>query len=157
MYKRQGQVARQKLAETILAKEIAELERLKAEQSEKFKQQFLANMSHEIRTPMNSVIGLTNLLVKTQLDDQQKKYLNVIKKSSENLLVIINDILDLSKIEAGKMVFEKTPFFVAESPVSYTHLRAHETVLDLVCRLLLEKQSTMKCHKSHIHYIILHA
>ena len=112
---RQGQVARQKLAETILAKEIAELERLKAEQSEKFKQQFLANMSHEIRTPMNSVIGLTNLLVKTQLDDQQKKYLNVIKKSSENLLVIINDILDLSKIEAGKMVFEKTPFFVAES------------------------------------------
>lgn len=112
---RQGQVARERLAQTIMEKELAELDRQKAEQSEKFKQQFLANMSHEIRTPMNSVIGLTNLLVKSQLDEQQRKYLNVIKKSSENLLVIINDILDLSKIEAGKMVFEEIPFLIAES------------------------------------------
>ena len=107
---RQGQVAKEQLDITIRQKDLAELEKLKAEQSEKFKQQFLANMSHEIRTPMNSVIGLTNLLMKSKMDQQQEKYLNVIKKSSENLLVIINDILDLSKIEAGKMDFEKIAF-----------------------------------------------
>ncbi|HNP48690.1 MAG TPA: response regulator [Bacteroidia bacterium] len=118
---RQGQVARERLAQTIMEKEVAELDRQKAEQSEKFKQQFLANMSHEIRTPMNSIIGLTNLLVKTNLDQQQAKYLNVIKKSSENLLVIINDILDLSKIEAGKMVFEQTPFLVADALETVYH------------------------------------
>ncbi len=105
---RLGQEAQEKLLSTIKEKE-------KAEQSEKFKQQFLANMSHEIRTPMNSIVGLTSLLHKTELDDHQKKYLNVIKKSSENLLVIINDILDLSKIEAGKMDFEKISFSLAES------------------------------------------
>jgi len=111
---RAGQSASEKLEQTILDKE-------RAVQSEKFKQQFLANMSHEIRTPMNSVIGLTNLLIKTPLDEQQKKYLTVIKKSSENLLVIINDILDLSKIEAGKMVFEKIPFSLAESMDTVYH------------------------------------
>ena len=107
---RKGLEAAEKLGVTILEKDQAVLDKGRAEQSEKFKQQFLANMSHEIRTPMNSVIGLTNLLIKTKLDVQQQKYLNVIKKSSENLLVIINDILDLSKIEVGKMDFEKIPF-----------------------------------------------
>ncbi len=66
----------------------------------------LSNVSHEIRTPMNVVIGMTNLLLKTSMNDQQAKYINAIKHSSENLLVIINDILDLSKIEAGKIDFE---------------------------------------------------
>ena len=107
---RLGKLASEQLEVTIRQKELAEYEKQRAEQSEKFKQQFLANMSHEIRTPMNSVMGLTNLLIKTNLDEQQKKYLNVIKRSSENLLVIINDILDLSKIEAGKMDFEKISF-----------------------------------------------
>ncbi len=107
---RNGIKAREQLEVTIREKEIAELDKLRAERSEKFKQQFLANMSHEIRTPMNSVIGLTNLLIKTPLENQQKKYLNVIKKSSENLLVIINDILDLSKIESGKLDFEQISF-----------------------------------------------
>jgi signal transduction histidine kinase len=111
----EGQKAQQQLQSTILEKEKAQLEKLKAEQSEQFKQQFLANMSHEIRTPMNSVIGLTNLLIKTQLDELQQKYLGVIKKSSENLLVIINDILDLSKIQAGKMDFEKIPFSLKDA------------------------------------------
>ena len=105
-----GQQAGDQLEITIRERDIAEMEKLRAEQSEKFKQQFLANMSHEIRTPLNSVIGLTNLLIKTPLEDQQRKYLNVIKKSSENLLVIINDILDLSKIEVGKMDFEQISF-----------------------------------------------
>jgi hypothetical protein len=111
---RDGEHAKEKLVSTIKDKE-------RAEQSEKFKQQFLANMSHEIRTPMNSIIGLTNLLVKTNLDEHQKKYLNVIKKSSENLLVIINDILDLSKIEAGKMDFEKISFTLQDAVETVYH------------------------------------
>lgn len=79
-------------------------------ETQKFRDQFMANMSHEIRTPMNAIVGLTNLLVKSPLNDLQKKYLNVIKKSGANLLVIINDILDLAKIEAGKMELESVPF-----------------------------------------------
>ena len=131
---RQGLLAREQLGITILEKERAELEKIKAEQSEKFKQQFLANMSHEIRTPMNSIIGMTNLLINSELQEQQRKYLNIIKKSSENLLVIINDILDLSKIEAGKMEFEKIDFLVSEvvETVFYTvHFKAEEKNLEL--------------------------
>src|SRR5436853_2753636 len=91
-------------------KERAEKEKLRAEQSEKFKEQFLANMSHEIRTPMNAIIGITNLVLNSKLNEQQQNYMEVIKKSSQNLLIILNDILDLSKIEAGKMEFEKINF-----------------------------------------------
>lgn len=112
---REGKMAQAKLGVTIMEKEVAENERMRAEQSEKFKQQFLANMSHEIRTPMNAIIGIANLLNKTNLDPEQTKYLNIIRKSSNNLLVIINDILDLSKIEAGKMEFEQIPFNIADS------------------------------------------
>lgn len=84
--------------------------KIRAEQSEKHEQQFLANMSHEIRTPMNAVLGMTNLLLDTKLEEKQVKYLSAISTSSKNLLVIINDILDLSKLEAGKMEIEKIPF-----------------------------------------------
>ncbi len=89
---------------------LIEKEKNRAEQSEKFKSQFLANMSHEIRTPMNAVIGMSNLMEDTRLDEKQRRYLNAIKSSSENLLVIINDVLDLSKLEAGRMELEKIPF-----------------------------------------------
>lgn len=93
---------------------VAESARDQAERSKKFKEQFLANMSHEIRTPMNAVVGMTNLLLKTETNELQDKYLNAIKRSADNLLVIINDILDLSKIEAGHLTFEKTEFSVSE-------------------------------------------
>lgn len=94
--------------------EIIKLEKERAEKSEQFKQQFLANMSHEIRTPLNAISGMTELLQDAAFDEQYKKYLQVIKNSSENLLAVINDILDLSKIEAGKMELEKIPFNLHE-------------------------------------------
>ena len=89
---------------------IIEKEKLRAEQSEKFKEEFLATMSHEIRTPMNAVMGMTNLLIEKNPPEEQYKYLYGIKKSSENLLHILNNILDLSKIEAGKIELEKIDF-----------------------------------------------
>jgi signal transduction histidine kinase/DNA-binding response OmpR family regulator len=91
-------------------KEEANFQRKRAEASEQFKQLFLANMSHEIRTPMNAIVGMTNLLLDEPQPPKNLRYLNAIKHSSDNLLVVINDILDLSKIEAGKLKIEKTPF-----------------------------------------------
>jgi len=84
--------------------------REQAEQSTRSKEVFLANMSHEIRTPMNAILGMSNQLSKTPLNTKQLFYLDTINSASENLLVIINDILDLSKIEAGKLSLEKIAF-----------------------------------------------
>ncbi|WBA42383.1 PAS domain S-box protein [Hymenobacter canadensis] len=81
-----------------------------AEESTRAKEMFLANMSHEIRTPMNAILGMSQLLNKTSLSGQQHNYLHAISTSAENLLVIINDILDLSKIDAGKMAIERIGF-----------------------------------------------
>ena len=86
-----------------------------AEKSLKVKENFLANMSHEIRTPMNGVIGMIDLLNETPLMEDQRKYVQTIKKSSETLLNILNDILDLSKIEAGKMQLRLAPISIEQT------------------------------------------
>jgi PAS domain S-box-containing protein len=88
----------------------------------KAKQQFLSNMSHEIRTPMNAIIGFTKVVLKTELTPKQKEYLNAIKMSGDALIVLINDILDLAKVDAGKMTFEKSPFKLALSIDAMLHL-----------------------------------
>ena len=96
--------------ELLTAMNLAEQKTMIAEDAVKAKQQFLSNMSHEIRTPMNAILGFTNVILKTKLDDQQLEYLNAIKVSSDALIVLINDILDLAKVDSGKMTFEKIPF-----------------------------------------------
>ena len=81
-----------------------------AEEALKSKQQFLANMSHEIRTPMNAIVGFAKVLLKTDLSSKQTEYLSAIKTSGDSLILLINDILDLAKVDAGKMTFEQKPF-----------------------------------------------
>ncbi len=81
-----------------------------AENANQIKSEFLANMSHEIRTPMNTIIGMLSLFSETQLDEEQNEYIDLIKSASDHLLSIINDILDLSKIEAGKIKINKQEF-----------------------------------------------
>ena len=112
-----------------LATNIAEEAKLKAdgarkiaEDAVKAKQQFLSTMSHEIRTPMNAIIGFTKVVLKTELSLKQKEYLNAIKTSGDALIVLINDILDLAKVDAGKMTFEQTPFKMASSIAAMLHL-----------------------------------
>lgn len=86
-----------------------------SEETQKVKELFLANMSHEIRTPIHGIMNLSDILLKTSLNEEQFHYLKIVKKSADNLLVIVNDILDLSKITAGKMTFETTPFKLKET------------------------------------------
>jgi signal transduction histidine kinase len=112
-----------------LATDIAEKAKIKAENATKIaenavksKQQFLSNMSHEIRTPMNAIIGFTKVMLKTSLTTKQKEYLNAIKLSGDSLIVLINDILDLAKVDAGKMIFEKKPFKISASISAMIHL-----------------------------------
>jgi two-component system, sensor histidine kinase len=109
-----------------------------AEMLARAKEQFLANMSHEIRTPMNAIIGMGNQLSRSQLSTQQQFYLNTINTAAENLLVIINDILDLSKIEAGKLSLEKIgfePVKVVNNAIEVMRHKAEEKGLRLTAVL----------------------
>ncbi len=102
------------LQKALKEKEIADVEKIRAEQSVLAKSQFLSTMSHEIRTPINGVIGISNLLMEENLNARQAEYVKTLNFSAQNLLSIVSDILDFSKIEAGKMEFEKSSFNLQE-------------------------------------------
>src|SRR5436190_15152967 len=129
-----------------------------AEDAVKAKQQFLSNMSHEIRTPMNAIIGFTKVLLKTELSAKQKEYLTAIKMSGDALIVLINDILDLAKVDAGKMTFEQTPFKMALSISAMMHMfepKIQEKNLKLVKEYDSRIPDVLVGDPARLHQIIL--
>ncbi len=148
------------LATTIAedAKENAEQAKVIAEEAVISKQQFLSNMSHEIRTPMNAIIGFTKVVLKTELSAKQKEYLTAIKISGDSLILLINDILDLAKVNSGKMTFEQTAFKLAHSLKTMLHLfetKVQEKNLQLITKYDENIPAVLVGDAIRLHQIIL--
>ena len=129
-----------------------------AEAANRAKSAFLANMSHEIRTPMNGIIGMTELTLASGPTEEQRDYLSTVRTSAESLLVVLNDILDYSKIEAGKMLLDPAPFPVAEflsSAMKNLEVAAQRKGLTLTCRVAPEVPEELIGDAARLRQVIL--
>lgn len=144
------------LLERIIEQTISDKE--SAQEASEAKSMFLANMSHEIRTPLNGIVGFTELLKDTELHDEQREFIDIIEKSSENLLEIINNILDLSKIESNKLEIEDiafNPLEEFESAVDVYAVRASEKHIDLGCFIDPSLERPLKGDPTKIKEVII--
>ncbi|MDB4979519.1 MAG: multi-sensor hybrid histidine kinase, partial [Myxococcales bacterium] len=137
-----------------------ELEQAKAvaESASRTKSDFLASMSHEIRTPMNAIMGIADLLAKTPLSPEQDKYVQIFRRAGDNLLNLINDILDLSKVEASQLELERTGFSLTdllEKVTEIVALRAHEKGLALVCEIAPDVQTKLVGDPTRLRQVLL--
>jgi signal transduction histidine kinase len=139
-------------------KAIIEEQKKKVEQSEKYKEQFLANMSHEIRTPMHAISGMVKILERKEHPPAQDVYLNAMQVSSENLVVILNDVLDLSKIEAGKLDIENIPVkpaAIIENVAQLLKFKAEEKGLTLTYEIGEDVPSVVMGDPTRLNQILL--
>jgi PAS domain S-box-containing protein len=132
--------------------------RAAAESASRTKSDFLASMSHEIRTPVNSIIGVAALLAKTSLTPEQTKYVEIFSRASENLLLLINDILDLSKVEASQLELERTGFKLTElvdKTIEMLAMRAEQKGLALVCEIAPESPNDLLGDPTRLQQVLL--
>jgi signal transduction histidine kinase len=132
--------------------------KLRAEDLNKAEEMFLASMSHEIRTPMNAIIGLSELLKQTNLENSQLNHLSAIQSSSKNLLVLINDLLDFSKIESGKLTLESVSFDLRKlimTAAETVSVKADENGVSIVTKIDKRLPKYLKGDPTRIRQVIL--